>query len=376
MRLAHPLYVIRHGETDWNREKRFQGQTDIPLNDLGRTQARTNGETLSRLGVGFDAHVFISSPLSRAAETMRIARAAMGLPAGNFTFDDRLKEVSYGDWESHTLAELKAALRVGNIALAADAIMTTDTFAKGASARVKGDGGTINIAGIAKGSGMIAPDMATMLVYIFTDAAIPAPILQKMLSNHVGDTFNAITVDSDTSTSDTLILAATGKSAAKEITDLRSTSAKAFEAGLRAVMMDLAHQVVRDGEGASKFVEVRVTGATDAADADRIARAIADSPLVKTAIAGEDPNWGRIVMAVGKSGGKADRDRLAIRFGNHLVAEKGLRNPDYSEEAVAAYMKGTELCIAVDLGLGGASRTIWTCDLTHRYIDINADYRS
>ena len=273
-------------------------------------------------------------------------------------------------------AELKAALRVGNIALAADAIMTTDTFAKGASARVKGDGGTINIAGIAKGSGMIAPDMATMLVYIFTDAAIPAPILQKMLSNHVGDTFNAITVDSDTSTSDTLILAATGKSAAKEITDLRSTSAKAFEAGLRAVMMDLAHQVVRDGEGASKFVEVRVTGATDAADADRIARAIADSPLVKTAIAGEDPNWGRIVMAVGKSGGKADRDRLAIRFGNHLVAEKGLRNPDYSEEAVAAYMKGTELCIAVDLGLGGASRTIWTCDLTHRYIDINADYRS
>ena len=277
---------------------------------------------------------------------------------------------------TETASELKAALRVGNIALAADAIMTTDTFAKGASARVKGDGGTINIAGIAKGSGMIAPDMATMLVYIFTDAAIPAPILQKMLSNHVGDTFNAITVDSDTSTSDTLILAATGKSAAKEITDLRSTSAKAFEAGLRAVMMDLAHQVVRDGEGASKFVEVRVTGATDAADADRIARAIADSPLVKTAIAGEDPNWGRIVMAVGKSGGKADRDRLAIRFGNHLVAEKGLRNPDYSEEAVAAYMKGTELCIAVDLGLGGASRTIWTCDLTHRYIDINADYRS
>jgi glutamate N-acetyltransferase/amino-acid N-acetyltransferase len=274
------------------------------------------------------------------------------------------------------VGDLKKALRVGGIDLAANAIMTTDTFPKGASAKVKVDGGTINIAGIAKGSGMIAPDMGTMLVYIFTDASIPAPLLQKMLASNVGDTFNAITVDSDTSTSDALILAATGKSAAKEITDLRSASGKAFTAGLRDVMMDLAHQVIRDGEGATKFVEVRVTGAASDADAHKIAMAIADSPLVKTALAGEDPNWGRVVMAVGKSGAKADRDRLAIRFGDHLLAEKGMRNPAYNEDTVAAYMKGSELVIAVDIGLGKASRTVWTCDLTHRYIDINADYRS
>lgn len=272
--------------------------------------------------------------------------------------------------------DLKAALSEDAIEMAARAIMTTDTFPKGAAAEVEGDGGTIRIAGIAKGSGMIAPDMATMLVYIFTDAAIEAAALQKIVSRQVGDTFNAITVDSDTSTSDALIVAATGKSKAAPIGDLRGKVAKAFEAALRRVMMDLAHQVVRDGEGATKFVEIRVEGATDAADARRAAMAIANSPLVKTAIAGEDPNWGRIVMAVGKSGARADRDAMSIRFGNLTLAENGWRSPSYSEEAAAAYMKNDELKITVDLGLGKAATSVWTCDLTHRYIDINADYRS
>ncbi len=274
------------------------------------------------------------------------------------------------------IGELTAALDPGGIEMAARAIMTTDTFPKGAMAEVEGDGGTIRIAGIAKGSGMIAPDMATMLVYLFTDAKIPAPALQKLLSRNVDETFNAITVDSDTSTSDALILAATGQCKAAPITDLRSATARAFDAGLRAVMMDLAHQVVRDGEGATKFVEIRVTGAIGAADAHRVAMSIANSPLVKTAIAGQDPNWGRIVAAVGKSGAKADRDRLTIRFGDILVAEKGWRSPDYREEDGASYMKQEDLVIAVDLGLGKGARTVWTCDLTHRYIDINADYRS
>ncbi|MCU9848148.1 bifunctional glutamate N-acetyltransferase/amino-acid acetyltransferase ArgJ [Defluviimonas sp. WL0024] len=274
------------------------------------------------------------------------------------------------------LGDLRTALDAGGIELAARAIMTTDTFPKGASAEIKGDGGPIRIAGIAKGSGMIAPDMATMLVYIFTDARISSANLQKMVSRQVDASFNAITVDSDTSTSDALIVAATGKSPAAEIADMRSAPAKAFEKALGVVMLDLAKQVVRDGEGATKFVEVRVTGAADASDAHRVAMAIANSPLVKTAIAGEDPNWGRIVMAVGKSGAKADRDTLSIRLGDLLLAEKGWRSPDYSEEEAAAYMKRDELVISVDLGLGKGARTVWTCDLTHRYIDINADYRS
>lgn len=274
------------------------------------------------------------------------------------------------------IGELKDGLDASGIEMAARAIMTTDTFPKGAFAEIDGDGGPIRIAGIAKGSGMIAPDMATMLVYIFTDAKIAAPALQKFLSRNLDDTFNAITVDSDTSTSDALVLAATGQSPAREIRDLRSSPARAFDTALRSVMTELAQQVIRDGEGATKFVEVRVTGATDKADAHRVAMAIANSPLVKTAIAGEDPNWGRVVAAVGKSGAKADRDRLTIRFGDILVAEKGWRAPDYSEAAAAAYMKRDELVISVDLGLGTARRSVWTCDLTHRYIDINADYRS
>lgn len=274
------------------------------------------------------------------------------------------------------LDDLKASLSPEGIADAARAIMTTDTFPKGASAEVEIDGTLVRIAGIAKGSGMIAPDMATMLVYIFTDAAVDQPVLQRMLSGLTDETFNCITVDSDTSTSDALLLAATGASGAKPITDLRTADARAFKDALGGVMLDLAHQVVRDGEGATKFVEVQVTGAATPADARKVASAIANSPLVKTAVAGEDPNWGRVVMAVGKSGAKADRDKLAIRFGDILVAEKGWVSPDYTEEAGAAYMKRDELVIAVDLGLGEGTATMWTCDLTDRYIEINADYRS
>ncbi|MDO5528379.1 MAG: bifunctional glutamate N-acetyltransferase/amino-acid acetyltransferase ArgJ [Paracoccus sp. (in: a-proteobacteria)] len=274
------------------------------------------------------------------------------------------------------IGDMAARLSEGGIADAASAIMTTDTFPKGASARVDGDGGEIVIAGIAKGSGMIAPDMATMLVYIFTDAKIAPALLQEALDLHLDTTFNAITVDSDTSTSDALIIGATGASPAAEITDLRAGAGTAFAQALGEVMLDLAQQVVRDGEGATKFVEIAVTGAASDADAHKIAMAIANSPLVKTAIAGEDANWGRVVAAVGKSGAKADRDRLTIRFGDMVLAENGWRAPSYDEVSASDYMKRDTLLIGVDLGLGDGSKTVWTCDLTHGYIDINADYRS
>jgi glutamate N-acetyltransferase/amino-acid N-acetyltransferase len=237
-------------------------------------------------------------------------------------------------------------------------------------------GKTVKIAGFAKGSGMIAPDMATMLGYIFTDAAIAQDTLQTMLSAATKQSFNAVTVDSDTSTSDAVLVAATGKAGNAPITSTRGRDARAFATAFAAVLKDLALQIVRDGEGATKLVEVRVTGAKSARDADKVARAIANSPLVKTAIAGQDPNWGRIVMAVGKSGATADRDLLTIHFGPHLVAEKGWRAESYVEEVLAAYMQRQELLICVDLGLGRGKATMWTCDLTHAYIDINADYRS
>lgn len=268
---------------------------------------------------------------------------------------------------------LQAGLRQDAIAMAAEAIMTTDTFPKGASATIAGEGGPIHIAGIAKGSGMIAPDMATMLVYIFTDAKISATALQKILSRNTDATFNSITVDSDTSTSDTLLLAATGQS---DAAPLKGATLKAFEVALTGVMLNLAHQVIRDGEGATKFVEVNVTGAATDTDAHKVALAIANSPLVKTAVAGQDPNWGRIVAAIGKSGAAAERDRLTIKFGDIVVARKGWRNPKYREEDGATYMQQPELVISVDMGLGRGKRKVWTCDLTNRYVEINADYRS
>lgn len=259
---------------------------------------------------------------------------------------------------------------------AARAIMTTDTFPKGATATVEIDGTPVRIAGFAKGSGMIAPDMATMLVFLFTDAAVAGPILQDMLSGINARTFNCITVDGDTSTSDSLVLAATGRSGMQPITEAGDPRLAIFAEALETVMRDLAQQVVRDGEGATKFVTVHVSGAESAEDARKVALSIANSPLVKTAIAGEDPNWGRIVMAVGKSGAAADRDRLTIRFGDILVADSGQVSPAYREDDGAAYMKQPELEIGVDLGLGAGTATIWTCDLTHGYIAINADYRS
>ncbi|MEQ3747792.1 MAG: bifunctional glutamate N-acetyltransferase/amino-acid acetyltransferase ArgJ [Celeribacter sp.] len=274
------------------------------------------------------------------------------------------------------IATLADTLSPAGIEEAAQAIMTTDTFAKGAQAQVDLPGGPVRIAGIAKGSGMIAPDMATMLVYIFTDANIAQPCLQQMLSQLTETTFNAITVDGDTSTSDSLILAATGAAGNAQITDANSAEGAAFRAGLAEVMTDLAHQVVRDGEGATKFVEIAVTGAQSDADAKAVAMSVANSPLVKTAFAGEDPNWGRIVAAVGKSGAVADRDRLSIRFGDILVAENGWVSPDYREDDGAAYMKNQDLRVGIDLGVGTGAFTAWTCDLTAQYIAINADYRS
>jgi glutamate N-acetyltransferase/amino-acid N-acetyltransferase len=218
---------------------------------------------------------------------------------------------------------------------------------------------------------MIAPDMATMLVYIFTDAAMEQAVLQDMVSALNRTTFNCITVDSDTSTSDTLLMAATG------VSGIRVTENNVgFMEALRRVMLDLTHQVVRDGEGATKFVEVSVTGAASDAEAHIHAKSIANSPLVKTAIAGEDPNWGRVVMAVGKSGMRADRDRLSIWFGDLEVAREGEVSPAHDEAKAAAYMKNAEIVIHVDLGLGGGTARVWTCDLTHGYIEINADYRS
>ncbi len=254
--------------------------------------------------------------------------------------------------------------------------MTTDTFPKGATATAEIDGTRVTIAGIAKGSGMIQPDMATMLAFVFTDAAIPAPVLQTLLQEAADRTFNCITVDGDTSTSDTLLLAATGRAGNTAIDDPDDPRLDDARRALEELLGDLARQVVRDGEGASKFVTIRVAGAEDARAARRIGLAIANSPLVKTAIAGEDANWGRIVMAVGKAGERADRDRLAIAIGGVTIARDGEAVPDYDETPVARHMRGREIEIDVDVGVGDGAATVWTCDLTHAYIDINADYRS
>lgn len=272
------------------------------------------------------------------------------------------------------LTNLAEDLSPSNWMPAAQAIMTTDTFPKGAQKSVALSGGTVQIAGFAKGSGMIAPDMGTMLVYIFTDARIDAASLQNILRRQCDRSFNCITVDSDTSTSDTLLVGATGRAGSPIIP--ASQDAQDFEAALGEVMTELAQLVVRDGEGASKLLEVRVTGAKDDADARQVALSIANSPLVKTAVAGEDPNWGRVVMAVGKSGATADRDRLSIWFGDILVAEKGWVAASYTETAGADYMKQPELVLRVDMGLADGTAAVWTCDLTHDYITINADYRS
>ncbi len=259
---------------------------------------------------------------------------------------------------------------------AAQAITTTDTYPKGATQVCEIDGTSVAICGIAKGSGMIAPDMATMLSFIFTDANISQALLQALLADICETSFNAITVDSDTSTSDTVLLVASGEAGHKQITELNNPKLAPFTSALQTVMLDLAHQVVRDGEGASKFFAVHITGAQNDKAAKTIGLSIANSPLVKTALAGADANWGRIVMAVGKSGERAERDKLTIRFGPHLVARDGFRAPGYDEDILSTYMQNPELEISVDVGVGTGKFTVWSCDLTHGYIDINADYRS
>jgi glutamate N-acetyltransferase/amino-acid N-acetyltransferase len=262
---------------------------------------------------------------------------------------------------------------------AAHAIMTTDTFPKLATRNASIGGIEVTISGIAKGAGMIAPDMATMLSYVATDAPLSAAVLQTLLSRHVDRTFNAVTVDSDTSTSDTLLAFATGRAAqrgAPLIDDASDPELGEFETAFAECLHDLAVQIARDGEGARKLVRVDVTGAVSDDSAKRIAMSIANSPLVKTAVAGEDANWGRVVMAVGKAGEPADRDRLAIWFGDILVAAEGERSEGYSEEETSAYMKLDEIAIRADIGLGDGSFTAWTCDLTKEYVAINGDYRS
>ena len=262
---------------------------------------------------------------------------------------------------------------------ASRAIMTTDTYPKLVTRTVQISGVDVTINGFCKGAGMIAPDMATMLAYIFTDAAITQSLLQRLVSALADQTFNCITVDSDTSTSDTVLAFATGASAkrgAPMISDMADASCGAFAAALRSVMHELALMIVKDGEGLTKFVTFQVWGAENDRAARRIAFSCANSPILKTAIAGEDPNWGRVVMAVGKSGEMADRDKLSIWFGPHLVASEGERAAKYDEKTVADYMKNGELTIRIDVGIGGGAATVWTCDLTHDYVEINSDYRS
>jgi glutamate N-acetyltransferase/amino-acid N-acetyltransferase len=277
---------------------------------------------------------------------------------------------------AHRLPEIEHKLKADNWPVAARAIMTTDTFPKGAFAEASIDGVKVRIGGICKGSGMIAPDMATMLAFVVTDAAISPAALQNLASLYTRNTFNAVTVDGDTSTNDTLLLFATGQSGAPRISRAGDRRLADFREKLEQVMMSLAHQLVRDGEGATKFIKVTVTGAETAASARKIARSIADSPLVKTAFAGEDANWGRIVMAVGKADEPIDRDSLSVKFGDLFAAHDGLVAPGYDEAKMSAYMKRQDLEVTVDVGVGRAAATVWTCDLTKRYVEINGDYRS
>ena len=315
---------------------------------------------------GYRGKVSVETITSMAAEVLNIPRSRV-FSSSTGVIGEELPHNLIID----ALGKMVADKTKQDIFEAAKAIMTTDTYPKGSVRNVLTDQGEITIAGIAKGSGMIAPNMATMLVYLFTDASVKKDVLQSYLSEINERTFNSISVDGDTSTSDTVLMAATGKSGIRiEKND------ENFSQGLASLMTDLAHQVVKDGEGASKFIEINIVNARNKTDAKTHAKSIANSPLVKTAIAGEDPNWGRIVMAIGKSGAQAERDKIKIFFGDILVAEKGWVAPNYSEELGAQYMKNTTIKISVDLGLGEANTTFWTCDFTNDYISINADYRS
>lgn len=349
---------------DWCRENLGQGSARAVVVNSGNANAFTGLK--GRDAVKLTAEIAAKAAGCKPQEVFIASTGVIGEPLDATKFkgvlDECAKRAADGPWID-----------------AARAIMTTDTFPKALTRKAKIDGKEVVIAGIAKGAGMIAPDMATMLSFVFTDAPIAAPVLQALLSKGVKGSFNAVTVDSDTSTSDTLMLFATGKAAARgvpAITEINDARLSGFKRALNSILLELAHLVCKDGEGARKFVEVRVSGAASARSAKRVALSIANSPLVKTAIAGEDANWGRVVMAVGKAGEPADRDRLDIGFGDIVVAKQGARAPSYDEVAVSDYMKGDNIVITADLGLGRGKATVWTCDLTKAYVEINGDYRS
>jgi glutamate N-acetyltransferase/amino-acid N-acetyltransferase len=341
---------------DWCRKALTGGQAQALIVNSGNANAFTGqaGSASVERTVEAAADLFSCRP-------SRVFVASTGVIGENLP-DDKLTAALPGIVET---------LDADNWQVAAQAIMTTDTFPKGATRTAMIGDVKVTINGIAKGSGMIAPDMATMLAFVFTDADIPVDALQELIEQGAEKSFNAITVDSDTSTSDTLLLFATGQAGNDSSAGLVD-----FKAKLDDLLVDLACQVVRDGEGASKFITVTVTGAEDDLAAKRIGLSIANSPLVKTAIAGEDANWGRIVMAVGKAGQKADRDKLAINIGGHRVAAEGVAVPGYDETPIVEHMKGSDIDINVDVGIAAGEATVWTCDLTHGYITINADYRS
>ncbi|WP_298963719.1 bifunctional glutamate N-acetyltransferase/amino-acid acetyltransferase ArgJ [uncultured Roseibium sp.] len=349
---------------DWCRSRLSGGTASALLVNSGNANAFTGRKGMAAVKLSAE---IVSGALDVAEEEVFLASTGVigePLPAEKF---------------SAVLESLKNRQGEATWLDAASAIMTTDTYPKVATASVDLDGKTIVFNGIAKGAGMIAPDMATMLSFIFTDAAISPDVLQSLLGDETQGSFNAITVDSDTSTSDTVLLFATGAAAetgVDPVTSLEDPRVSILRKALGDVMLDLSHQIVKDGEGARKFVEVRVEGAKNDVSAKKIALAIANSPLVKTAIAGEDANWGRVVMAVGKAGEPADRDRLAIWFGDIRVAVEGERDPNYSEEAASEVMKREEILLRVDLGLGEGAASVWTCDLTKEYVAINGDYRS
>ncbi|MTI04525.1 bifunctional glutamate N-acetyltransferase/amino-acid acetyltransferase ArgJ [Roseibium denhamense] len=349
---------------DWCKQRIGNGKASALLVNSGNANAFTGKKGAAAVELSAD---IVAKALGCPEDEVFLASTGVigePLPAEKF---------------SGVIDALKDAQGTASWLEAAKAIMTTDTFPKVSSASIDLDGQTVTINGIAKGAGMIAPDMATMLSFIYTDVPVAAPVLQAVLSGQVDGSFNAITVDSDTSTSDTVLLFATGAAASRGVEPINAETDPRIvvvRAALADVMVDLAHQIVRDGEGARKFVEVSVEGAESDGSARKIAMAIANSPLVKTAVAGEDANWGRVVMAVGKAGEPADRDRLAIWFGDVRVAVDGERDPDYSEAAASAVMKEEEIRLRVDLGLGLGTATVWTCDLTKEYVAINGDYRS
>lgn len=346
---------------DWCRQNLGGGRARALLVNSGNANAFTGQK--GRASVALSADI-VSKALGVApAEIFLASTGVIGEPLDAQKF-------------AGVTSEMATRLAPGPWMDAAKAIMTTDTFAKVATATVEFDGVPVVISGIAKGSGMIAPDMATMLSFVFTDAPIAADVLQGLLQPAIDTSFNAVTVDSDTSTSDTCLVFATGKADIAPIGSASDPRADVFAEALADVLHELAIHVVRDGEGATKMVTVTVEGATSDRSAFRVAQSIANSPLVKTAIAGEDANWGRIVMAVGKAGEPADRDRLEISFGDIRVATRGERDPAYNEAATSAYMKNEDIEVRVGLGLGAGSATVYTCDLTHGYITINGDYRS